>query len=185
MSGEFSNLSQAQEKPREFAHIRVFFRPLPLDFFGCIGLYSEQAYDYDLWTPYRQGIHRLVDRGDHIYIENYALTDALRYAGSGREPSILETITPDLIQPRAHCGMVFRRQGADRFAGTVEPGNQCFIERQGRSTYLKSDVDVSDGHWSSWDRGIDCQSHERVWGGEHGPTHFDRCRSFASELPPT
>ena len=182
MSGEFSNLTQAQEKPREFSHIRVFFRPLPLEFFGCVGLYSEQAYDYDLWTPYRQGVHRLVDRGDDIYIENYALTDAMRYAGSGRELSILNTITPDVIQPRTHCGMVFRRHG-DRFEGSVEPGNQCLIPHKGCTTYLMSDVDVSDGYWSSWDRGMDCESHERVWGGENGPTHFERCRSFASELP--
>jgi CpeT protein len=55
MAGDFSNRQQAIASPREFAHIHVLFRPLPWSFFGDIGMYSEQVYDYDLWTPYRQG----------------------------------------------------------------------------------------------------------------------------------
>ncbi len=181
MSGEFSNLAQAQEKPREFSHIRVYFRPLPLEFFGCIGLYSEQAYDYDLWTPYRQGIHRLVDHGDQIYIENYALQNPMRYAGSSREPSILQTITPEVIDRRMNCSMVFTRAG-ESFSGRVE-GDQCLIDKGGCQTYLVSQVEVSEGYWSSWDRGMSCESHEPVWGGEHGPMHFERLQSFAGEVP--
>lgn len=182
MASEFSNQKQAQAQPREFSHIRIFFRPLPLDFFGCIGFYSEQVYDYDLWAPYRQGVHRVVDHGDYIYIENYALQQPMLYAGAARESSILQTITPEAIERRIHCSMVFRRDG-DAFQGTVEPGNQCLIERNGCPTYLVSQVTVSEGAWSSCDQGMDCETHERVWGGEHGPMHFERCQSFESELP--
>lgn len=182
MAGDFSNQKQSQAKPREFSHIRVFFRPLPFEFFDAVGLYSEQAYDYDLWSPYRQGVHRLVDRGDHIYIENYALRTPMLYAGAAREPSILQSIAPDVIERRVNCSMIFRRQG-DSFSGSVEPGNQCLIERGGCQTYLVSQVEVSDGYWSSWDRGLHCETHEPVWGGEHGPMHFERQHSFADEVP--
>ena len=182
MAGEFSNQKQAQAQPREFSHIRIFFRPLPVAFFDGIGFYSEQAYDYDLWAPYRQGVHRLVDQGDQIYIENYALQQPMQYAGAGRDLRILQSITPAVIERRTHCSMVFRRQG-ETFEGAVEPGNQCLIERGGCQTYLVSQVTVSPGYWSSCDQGMSCETHDHVWGGEHGPMHFERCQNFEAELP--
>lgn len=181
MAGDFSNYQQAFDDPRHFAHIHVFFRPLPFDFFSSIGFYSEQVYDYDLWTPYRQGIHRLVDKGDHIYIENYALKDAYLYAGAARETSILKTITPDGIERRHHCSMVFTREG-DRFLGKVEPGNQCLIEKNGCQTYLVSDVEITESTWASLDKGLDVKTHEQVWGSEHGALKFEKRESFAHEI---
>ena len=56
MVGDFSNQKQSFSNPKLYAHIHIFFLPLPFDFFNSIGFYSEQVYDYDLWTPYRQGV---------------------------------------------------------------------------------------------------------------------------------
>jgi CpeT protein len=103
LAGEFSNQKQALENPKDYPHIRVFFRPLPFDFFSGIGFYSEQVYDYDLWSPYRQGVHRVIEQNHQVYIENYSLKDSILYAGAGRERSILETITPNCIERRYHC----------------------------------------------------------------------------------
>ncbi|MGB8699833.1 MAG: chromophore lyase CpcT/CpeT, partial [Thermosynechococcaceae cyanobacterium] len=97
MAGEFTNAQQAAAQPQRFAYIHVLFRPLPFAFFQGVGFYSEQVYDYNLWTPYRQGVHRLIHQGDAIYIENYGLDDPILYAGAGRELSILNTITPHCI----------------------------------------------------------------------------------------
>jgi CpeT protein len=182
MAGDFSNRQQSFDFPQQFAHIHVFFRPLPFDFFNAIGFYSEQAYDHDLWTPYRQGVHKLVDRGDDIYIENYGLRDAIWFAGAARELSILKTITPDRIERRHHCSMVFRRDG-EMFRGSVEPGNRCLIEKRERMTYLVSEVEVTATTWLSLDRGMDIDTHEQVWGSTSGPLRFSKCQSFAAELP--
>jgi CpeT protein len=181
MAGDFSNAQQAAADPKSFAHIHVFFRPLPYEFFNAIGFYSEQVYDYDLWTPYRQGVHRCVEQGDRVYIENYSLTDAMLYAGAARELSILKTITPDCIQRRYNCSMVFEREG-DLFRGRVE-GTQCLIERQGGPTYLVSDVEVTEKTWRSWDRGMDLETHEQVWGSESGALRFDKVQDFSAEVP--
>ena len=67
MAGDFSNKKQAFADSKNYAHIRIFFRPLPRDFFNGIGFYSEQVYDWDLWSPYRQGVHRLVERETDVY----------------------------------------------------------------------------------------------------------------------
>lgn len=182
MAGDFSNAKQAFDDPKNYAHIHVFFRPLPFEFFSGIGLYSEQVYDYDLWRPYRQGVHRLVDQGDQIYIENYSLRKAIFYAGAARDLNILRTITPDQIERRHHCSMVFKQEG-NLFRGGVEPGNLCLIEKNGCQTYLVSEVEVTETTWVSLDRGMDVSKHEQVWGSTSGPLRFEKRESFAHEVP--
>lgn len=192
MAGDFSNLKQANAHLKDFAHIRIFFRPLPFDFFealgfpGGIGFYSEQVYDYDLWNPYRQGLHRVIDRGDDVYIENYGFQDGVPYAGSGHNLDILKTIPADVAIRRTGCSMVFRREpvnGVDGFVGGVEPGNNCLIPRKGKKTYLVSRVELTQSTWVSLDQGMDVETHEHVWGSTEGALRFEKRESFASELP--
>lgn len=182
MAGDFSNVKQALENSRYYAHIHVLFRPLPFEFFHAVGFYSEQVYDYDLWRPYRQGVHRLIDQDGQIYIENYGLTNPMLYAGAARDLTILKTITPDCLVRRFHCSMVFRREG-DRFLGGVEPGKQCLIEKNGCQTYLDSYVEVTESTWVSLDRGLDVNTDEQVWGSTYGPLRFEKRESFAHEVP--
>jgi CpeT protein len=181
MAGDFSNHKQAAADPQHYAHIRIFFRPLPFEFFNAIGFYSEQVYDYDLWTPYRQGIHKLVDRGADSYIENYSLKDAMLYAGAAREPEILKTITHDCLERRCNCSMIFHREG-EIFRGQVEPGNQCFVERNGTKTYLISDVEITENTWVSLDKGMDINTHEKLWGSAFGMLRFEKVTNFADEI---
>lgn len=182
MAGDFCNRQQSQVDPKTYAHIRIFFRPLPWEFFSGIGFYSEQVYDYDLWSPYRQGVHRLVDQGDRIYIENYSLKDAELYAGSGHNRDILLTIPPKAIARRKNCSMVFTKVG-EVFQGRVEPGNNCLIERKGVQTYLVSEVELTETTWVSWDRGMDINTHQQIWGSAAGPLKFKKRESFANEIP--
>jgi CpeT protein len=183
MAGDFSNHKQAAAEPQHYAHIRIFFRPLPFEFFNAIGFYSEQVYDYDLWSPYRQGVHKLVDRGEDTYIENYSLQDATLYAGAAREPAILKTITADCLERRCNCSMIFRRE-EDIFRGQVEPGNQCLIERNGAMTYLISDVEITENTWVSLDKGMDINTHEKLWGSAFGMLKFEKVVNFADEINP-
>jgi CpeT protein len=181
MAGDFSNHKQAAAEPQHYAHIRIFFRPLPFEFFNAIGFYSEQVYDYDLWSPYRQGVHKLVDRGEDTYIENYSLKDAMLYAGAAREPEILKTITHDCLERRCNCSMIFQRD-ADIFRGRVEPGDKCLIERNGVMTYLISDVEIGETTWVSLDQGMDLDTHQKVWGSAFGMLKFEKVASFANEI---
>ena len=183
MAGDFSNRKQSDDRPTDFAHIHIFFRPLPFEFFNTIGFYSEQVYDYDLWSPYRQGIHRVVDQGDHILIENFGMNDPVLYAGAARDSNILNSIKPDIIKSRQGCSMIFRRGDGDSFIGGVEPGNACIIPRDGVMTYLVSDVEVTESTWLSLDRGFHPESHEHLWGSKLGPLKFEKIQNFASELP--
>ncbi len=180
MAGGFSNQKQSLADSQNYAHIRVFFRPLPWDFFSGIGFYSEQVYDYDVWNPYRQGVHRFIEQKNQVYIENYGLKDGILYAGAGREIDILKTITPEAIERRYDCSMVFQREG-EIFRGGVE-GNCCFIEKRGRKTYLVSEVELTDTTFVSLDRGLDVITQEQVWGSTKGPLKFEKYLNYADEV---
>lgn len=182
MAGDFSNRQQAFDRPQEFSHIHVFWRPLPFEFFGGICMYSEQVYDYDLWRPYRQGVHRFIDQGDTIFVENFGLKDPIWFAGAGRDRAILQTITQESLEPRCGCGMVFRRDG-DKFIGNVEPGKQCIIPKAGKQTYLVSEVAITASTWVSRDRGFDPETDEYVWGSEFGHFLFEKIQDFSDEIP--
>lgn len=192
MAGDFSNYQQSQAHPADFAHIRIFFRPLPFDFFealgfaGGVGFYSEQVYDYDLWNPYRQGLHRVIDGGDRVYIENYGFQDGVPYAGSGHNLDILKTIPAEVAIRRLGCSMVFKPEvidGVAHFIGAVEPGDRCLIPRKGKMTYLVSRVELTERTWRSLDQGMDVDTHEHVWGSTEGALSFEKRASFAGELP--
>lgn len=180
IAGEFSNQKQAFIDPKSFAHIRVFFRPLPWDFFDGIGFYSEQVYDYDMWTPYRQGVHKFVEQQNQIYVENYSLKDPILYAGSGHNLSILKTIKPDVIERRYNCSMIFTQKDQTLY-GRVE-GNKCLIEKRGSVTYLVSEVELTENTFLSWDRGLDVNTNEQKWGSTHGALRFDKVTDFSNEL---
>ncbi|MBL1208883.1 chromophore lyase CpcT/CpeT [Geminocystis sp. GBBB08] len=180
IAGEFSNKKQSFDHPQLFAHIHVFFRPLPWDFFQGIGFYSEQVYDYNMWTPYRQGVHRFVAQENQVYVENYSLNDPILYAGSGHNQDILKTITPKVIERRCNCSMVFTKKD-DKFYGGVE-GNKCLIKKGDVLTYLVSEVELTENTFISLDRGMDVNTHEQKWGSNHGALYFEKITDFSSEL---
>ncbi|NEO83963.1 MAG: chorismate-binding protein [Spirulina sp. SIO3F2] len=181
IAGDFSNQKQAWANPTDFAHIHVFFRPLPWEVFNGVGFYSEQAYDYDLWSPYRQGVHHFIEQDEQIYIKNFGLNDPILHAGASRDDTILQTIQPGCFTQRCGCAMVFYREG-NKFIGQVEPGKNCMIPRNGVNTYLVSEVELTEATWVSRDRGFDPETDQMVWGSASGPLEFEKQASFAHEL---
>ncbi|MEM8779222.1 MAG: CpcT/CpeT family chromophore lyase, partial [Cyanobacteria bacterium P01_G01_bin.49] len=66
--------------------------------------------------------------------------------------------------------------------GGVE-GNSCFINRKGHETYLVSEVELTENTFISWDRGMDIETNEQIWGSAVGPLQFEKRESFYHELP--
>jgi len=184
LAGRFTNRDQAVADPVHFAHIHVAFHPLEGASFGPLWYYSEQAYDHDLWSPYRQGVHRLVRQQGLVRVENYSLKDPVAAAGASGDAAIRATIQPDQLTPRPGCAMEFRANGAGGFTGCVEPGGRCLIPRDGRLTYLVSEVEMDEERWISRDRGFDPRTHARCWGSEHGALRFRRTGRYDQAIGP-
>ena len=181
LAGIYDNYEQAQSNPKDFARINIVFRPLPWEIFEGPGFYSEQYYDYAKWNPYRQGIHRLTIKDQSFVVENFDFGDKERLAGSGRNPELLDSLDISSLNSRCGCAMHFIEASDGKYIGTVEPGKKCFIPRDGKITYLVSEVEVDETNWISRDRGFDPESDQPRWGSEHGPLRFKRIENF-SEL---
>lgn len=182
LCGHFSNRDQAQQNPSKFARINIFFMPLPWEVLNAPGLYSEQSYDHDPWRPYRQGVHRLT-QGDGVHIvENFELEQPERTAGAGLHPELLGSIDENFLSKRCGCAMHFRCIEYGTYHGGLEPGKNCLVPREGQLTYLVSEVELSQEHWSSRDRGFDPRTDAPIWGSEHGMLHFTKIRSLADHL---
>lgn len=182
LCGHYSNLDQAQQDPSKFARINIFFMPLPWEVLRAPGIYSEQSYDHDPWRPYRQGVHRLSQCDDVHVVENFGLEQPERAAGAGLHPELLLTIDANSLIQRCGCAMHFRCVGPGSYLGELEPGHNCLIPRDGRLTYLVSEVELNQERWSSRDRGFDPLTDAPIWGSEHGMLRFGRIRSFADQL---
>ena len=182
LAGQYSNFEQSQQNPKDFAHINIFFIPLDIRINGKPAFYSEQSYDHDPWRPYRQGFHCLEERNDIFIVKNFGYSQVQRVAGAGRHPTLLKTIKPEQLTSRCGCSMHFRHCKGYDYVGSVEPGKQCLVPRDGKMTYLISEVELGENHWNSRDRGFDPDTDEQCWGSEHGILKFKRVASFGDQL---
>ena len=181
MAGDFSNQAQAFENPPFFAHIRVCMRPLPYALMDGVGLFLEQAYDFQLHNPYRLRVLKFVVINDKIEIEHYTLEPEADFHGAARNPELLQQLTRDKIIKMSGCTMITEWTGST-FKGYVEPGKGCKVFRNGKDTYLDNSFEISPQQLISLDRGLDMETNERVWGSIAGPFEFTQTASFADEV---
>lgn len=181
MAADFSNQEQAFENPPFFAHIKVCMRPLPKGFQSGISLYLEQAYFFQLDQPYRVRVLHFIQRENDVLLENYRVKDQEKFYGAARDRTKLATLTPDDLEPMGGCD-IFVEWTGDSFRGKVEPGKQCMVERNGKTTYLDNEFIVTESHMTSYDRGRDPETDELVWGSVAGPFEFDKVERFGNEI---
>ena len=183
MAGDFSNQAQAFENPPFFAHIRVCMRPLPYALMDGVGLFLEQAYDFQLHNPYRLRVLKFVAIDNKIEIEHYTIEPEAEaeFHGAARNPALLQQLTRDKIVKMSGCTMITEWTGTT-FKGYVEPGKGCKVFRNGKDTYLDNSFEISPQQLISLDRGLDMETNERVWGSIAGPFEFTQTVSFADEV---
>ena len=180
MAADFSNQAQAIENPPFFAHIQVCMRPLPRGFQAGISLFLEQAYFFQLNKPYRVRVLHFIQRENDVLLENYRVKDQETFYGAARDLSKLARLTPDDLEPMGGCDILVEWTG-NSFSGKVEPGKQCMVERNGKTTYLDNEFIVTESHMTSYDRGRDPITDELVWGSVAGPFEFDKVARNAQE----
>tara|TARA_Y100001968_G_scaffold80981_1_gene72092 strand:- start:422 stop:1030 length:609 start_codon:yes stop_codon:yes gene_type:complete len=180
--GKYSNKLQAQENPKEFAHINLYFQAINWSILQGPCLYSEQCYDYAPWEPYRQTIHKLYVKKKLLILENYQLKNPQRIAGAGLYPQLLKEINKEEIELKIGCSMEFNEIKPRHYIGKIESEKKCLISREGKITYLTSNVEVTNERWISEDKGYDKATHKQVWGTDRGPFLFDKVMSFNDSI---
>jgi CpeT protein len=176
LTGRFDSEAQSQSDPAYFA-IQLIMCPVSVPDLGERVLYVEQAVMGS--EPYRQRLY-VVEPLDppktHAVSKVYELADPTAAAGWCDDPTSLTLAAADTIE-RNGCHVEMEWKGDHFEGGTV--GTTCTSSLQGAS-YATSEVEITDGQLSSWDRGFDAQG-TQAWGATKGPYVFDR--KTALELP--
>ena len=185
LAGIYDNFEQSQQNPKDFARINIIFRPLPWGIYDGPGFYSEQHYDYAPWSPYRQGVHKLIahkENSNTFIMENFGYAEPMRLAGAGRNPELLASLKKENLKARCGCAMHFKTKKDREYIGSVEPGKKCMIPRDGQLTYLVSEVEVTQESWTSRDRGYDPDTNKQIWGSEHGQLIFKKVEDIGETI---
>jgi hypothetical protein len=159
MCGIFTSADQAERDPDNFYPVRLVTVPIWKTRTDGPWLYVEQAMLDSVDAPYRQRVYRLVEAEDGLRSEVYSLPrDGEGFAGIWMEPGRFSDYNPE------------QRSGSKYLGSTV--GDGCSSSLRGAS-YATSEVTLSDGRITSWDRGWDAEG-QQVWGAEAGPYEFVR-----------
>lgn len=173
LTGWFDSADQAADDPDNYFNIRLVMVPVWTERTDGYWLYVEQAADAALDRPYRQRVYR-VHRAESGMLHSDVFTlpgDPLEYAGAWHNVPILGSLTPDDLEPRDGCTIVFEPRMATEFVGATI-GRGCASTLAG-ATFATSSVRITHDLLTSWDRGWN-DAGEQVWGATDAPYHFVR-----------
>ncbi len=181
MAGEFDNQPQAMEQPAWFVHLRLWYRPLPMRIEGNLALFAEQANALMRDRPYRQRVAVLKETSDSVQVQYFAFKQPENFLGAGANPSLLEPLRLDDLEALPGCVLTIAEQ-AGKFMATPPPGARCYFQYDGATRQVVLGFEVSAGKFWSYDRGVDPETGQGLWGALMGAYEFQKCKDFASEL---
>lgn len=162
LEGHFTNKYQAMKDPSRFAHINISHVRIDDHLF-----YGEQAYNYSPKNPYRQFILKVISQGNDEYrIENYYVSNFQDFINFKN----IENLKSMDLKKRHGCDTLFRLEG-EIYKGYL-PGNECLVNWRGRQTYLQNQIELGEDFYWVFDKGLDLNSHNQVWGSEWGFLKF-------------
>lgn len=184
LAGEFENRAQAIEHPSWFVHLRLWQRPLPNRIEGKLSLFAEQANALYLDQSYRQRVMVLsqVEGTDQLHVQYLGLKQPEKFQGAGANPSLLAKLTLADLDWLPGCCLTVKRQD-DTFHAQMLPSNRCRFHYQDKVGEVILGFEVSPDRFCSYDRGVDPETGQSLWGALMGPYKFSKRQDFAGELP--
>jgi hypothetical protein len=174
--GSFSSAAHAAAD-KDYRDIRLHMSPIWESRNDGPWLYVEQAVASDEAHPYRQRIYRLSMLGENTFqSEIFELAEspegAQKFAGAWSNPTLLAGVSPETITPKQGCEVILKWFPTEHaFKGSTLAAN-CTSGFRG-AAYATSQITLTDGLLTSWDRGYDAAG-KQVWGAEKGGYRFIR-----------
>jgi CpeT/CpcT family (DUF1001) len=173
--GEFDNQAQSKEDPTWYVPLRLWHRPVPHPIHGQLAVFAEQSNFLDLKLPYRQRILVLEPEGDHLAVQFWAFKDPTRFRGAGANPELLTQATESELDALPGCRLDVRFAG-DRYKATPVTGSRCCFDYDGQQRQVILGFEAGATQFFSYDRGVDPETGQSLWGAMMGPyIHQKRC----------
>jgi hypothetical protein len=184
LAGEFENQAQALDQPIWFVRLRLWHRPLPHRLDGCLALFAEQANVLTLDQPYRQRIMLLQAQpmAEHLQVQYLAFKNPEHFAGAGAHPQRLQNLTLDQLEWLPDCVLTVQNQDAG-FKAQMNPEARCCFQYQEQTRQVVLGFEADEQRFLSYDRGVDPETGQGLWGALMGPYEFQKIQNFADELP--
>lgn len=175
LTGEFDNQTQALDQPIWFVHLRLWHRPFPIAIDGHPTLFAEQANALYLNNPYRQRVFVLKpgDRSDQFQAQYFSFQQPDRVRGAGLNPDLLNAVTLEDLELLPGCRLDVQFEG-DRFVAKPDPDAKCCFQYNGEIRQVILGFEVSADRFCSFDRGVDPNTGQALWGAVVGAYEFQR-----------
>ncbi|MBF1999890.1 MAG: chromophore lyase CpcT/CpeT [Synechococcales cyanobacterium M58_A2018_015] len=186
LAGEFENTAQSQEQPAWFVHLRLWHRPLPWRVDGNLALFAEQANVLYLDQPYRQRILVLQETAspDQLRVQYFAVPSPEQVRGAGANPALLQALDPAALEYLPGCELLVTCT-PDTYTAKPPAGARCCFQYNGETRQVVLGFQAYSSRYLSYDRGVDPQTGQALWGAIMGAYDFQKYRDFATELPLT
>ena len=130
--------------------------------------YGEQAYTYQANKPYRQFVLHPTVVGDSIKILNYEIAEKEQFAGRQN----LDKLTKEMLKLKNGCDVNLTFDGSSFKGGLT--GCDCYVEWNGRDTYLQNEIELTSTHYYVKDLGFCQKNHHQIWGSKYGRFEFKK-----------
>lgn len=188
LSGEFENRAQATADPVWYVPLRLWQRPIqifPADITQPTAtLFAEQANTINLDKPYRQRLihlQRSPSQPAVLMVQYYGFKDPGKFRGAGQQPELLSSLTPDQVECLPGCVLEVEQQTLPtglRFLATAPSNACCQFQYDGKIGQVALGFEVSDQEYLTYDKGIDPQTGQALWGALMGPYRYQKTQQF-------
>ncbi len=178
LSGEFDNRQQAFDRPTWFVPLQLWHRPLPILIEGNVALFAEQAAIVGNAAPYRQRIFALksMETPEQFIVQYWAFKHPAQFQGAGANPALLQDVSREDLEQLPGCRLNVTYQ-SDRFMALPNPGENCYFQYQEKQRQVVLGFEVSASEFKSFDRGVDPETGQGLWGALMGPYEFKRIQT--------
>lgn len=181
ITGEFDNQLQARESPAWFVHLRLWQRSTNLFSEDSVTIFAEQSNVLKLDHPYRQRLLRLQEIENRLTVQYYQFKDPSLVKGAGQQPELLDRITDNEIELLPGCTLqVTANEIAQgwHFIATPPPDTRCAFSLQGSTIQVSLGFEAMGERFLSYDKGIDPDTQQAIWGALMGAYEFQKVRSY-------
>lgn len=178
MVGEFNNRKQAIDDPVWYVHLKLWHRPVSCHI-GDQCIFAEQANVLQMDQPYRQRLLVLTQETEQrIRGQYWAFKNPQKYKAAGVQPDLLESVTAqDLIElPGCKLDIEFNE---NQYIAQPNPNLKCCFDYAGKTRQVVIGFEVQSHRFTSYDRGVDPETGQSLWGALMGPYQFDKDKDYA------